>query len=450
MRPSLALLSFTIGALVLALGPAPGTAQPVSVERVAAGLDRPVHLTAPPDDFGRAFIVEQFSGAILVLDLDTRTVAATPFLTVGGLSTANEGGLLGLAFDPDYAMNGLFYVAYADTTGTTRIERYQVSPGDPDLADPNSAQPILSLPQPQDNHNGGWLGFGPDGYLYVAVGDGGGQDDDGVGHTAGIGNAQDTSNLLGSLLRIDVGGDDFPADAGRNYAIPASNPFVGGTGADEIWAWGLRNPWRPSFDRATGDLYIADVGQGSCEELNVQPATSPGGENYGWRLREGVIATPSGGVGGPRPTGAIDPFFDYPHAGATCSDPPAGFTGRSVTGGYVYRGPVASLAGRYVFADFLTARLWSIVWDGSAPSTHDGTNYVDLRDHALDPAFDPDVGSIDLVASFGEDAAGNLYVLDLSDGEVFLVPEPSASALSMAAVAAVLGLRLARRRAGAG
>jgi hypothetical protein len=364
---------------------------------------------------------------------------------VTGLSTGSEQGLLGLAFHPDYATNGFFYVAYTDSDPTTRVVRYRVSAGDPDVADPSSAQPILSIAQPQANHNGGWLGFGPDGDLYVAVGDGGGQNDDDVGHTPGLGNAQDTTNLLGALLRIDVDADDFPADPDRNYAIPPSNPFVGGAGADEIWAWGLRNPWRPSFDRETGDLYIADVGQATCEELDVQLASSTGGENYGWRWREGVVATPTGGVGGMRPMGAIDPFLDYPHAGATCSGPPAAFFGRSVTGGYVYRGPVAALRGRYFFADFLEARLWSVVWDGSAPSTHDGTNYVDLVDHAQDPAFDPDVGTIDLVASFGEDAAGNLYVVDL-DGEIFLVPEPGAGRLALAASGAAMVVAFARRR----
>jgi hypothetical protein len=194
----------------------------------------------------------------------------------------------------------------------------------------------------------------------------------------------------------------------------------------------------------TGDLFIADVGQDACEELNVQPASSPGGENYAWRLREGVIQTPTNGIGGPPPAGAIDPFLDYPHNGETCSNPPAGFTGSSVTGGYVYRGPITELRGRYFFGDFIRGRLWSAVWDESDPSGFDGTQYTDLRDHADDPAFDPDGGTIDSIASFGEDDDGNLYVLDLA-GEVFLVPEPSPAASWIAGLVTLLAVTRMRR-----
>jgi len=193
------------------------------------------------------------------------------------------------------------------------------------------------------------------------------------------------------------------------------------------------------------------VGQGACEEIDVQPASSSGGENYGWRLREGVIATPN--VGGPRPAGNVDPIFDYPHpasAGAQpCSGPGAGFEGRAVTGGFVYRGPAAELDGRYVFADYVTSELWSLRFDGSDPSAFDGTNYTDLTNHVGDPRFTPDVGTIGRVSSFGEDALGNLYALDLPDGEVFLLPEPSAPVLQLAGVAGVLALARLRRRLGA-
>jgi glucose/arabinose dehydrogenase len=343
------------------------SAHEFAMERVAAGLERPVFLTAPPADIERVFIVEQHTGRIRILRLSERMLLATPFLTVPGISNGNEQGLLGLAFHPDYANNGFFYVYLTDPD--TNVVRYRVSP-DPDLADDTSETPVLSYSQPQPNHNGGWIGFGPDGHLYIASGDGGGSHDNDSGHTSGTGNAQDvTNNLLGKILRIDVDGDDFPADAQRNYAIPEGNPFVSVTGDDEIWAYGLRNPWRASFDFQTGDLYIGDVGQGHCEEIDVQPAASTGGENYGWRLREGVIATPDGGVGGPPPPGAIDPIFDYPHGGPeTCSDPGTGFSGIAVTGGYVYRGPIGALDGRYFFADFGTAALWSLLWDGSDPT----------------------------------------------------------------------------------
>jgi glucose/arabinose dehydrogenase len=420
-------------------------AQPFETVRVASGLARPVFVTAPPEDFERIFVIEQHSGRILIIRLPDFTLEATPFLTVAGVSQGSEQGLLGLAFHREYATNGLFYVYFTDPD--TQVVRYQVS-ADPDIADPGSATAVLSFDQPEENHNGGWIGFGPDGYLYIATGDGGGSHDTGTGHTPGTGNAQDiTDNLLGKILRIDVDGDDFPADSLRNYAIPAGNPFVGVTGDDEIWAYGLRNPWRASFDRWTGDLYIGDVGQNNCEEIDVQPGASPGGENYGWRLREGVILTPAAGIGGPHPPGAIDPIFDYPHGTVElCSNPGAGFSGVAITGGYVYRRPILALHGRYFFADFATAELWSLRWDGSDPSSFDGTNYVELTNHGSDPAFIPDVGSIDLVASFGEDALGNLYVADL-DGEVFYVPEPSSELMLLVGVAATWLLGRRRMRA---
>ena len=203
----------------------------------------------------------------------------------------------------------------------------------------------------------------------------------------------------------------LPADANANYAIPPSNPFVGVSGDDEIWSYGLRNSWRPSFDLTTGDLYIADVGQNAREEVTVQPAASVGGENYGWRLREGMIATPSGGVGGPAPPGAIDPIYDYTHGGG----PTQGF---SVTGGYVYRGPIAELQGDYFFADFGSERIWSLRFDGSSPATFNGTNFTAFTDRTA--SLVPDVGTIDQISSFGEDGAGNLFILDLG-GEVFEV-----------------------------
>ena len=437
-------VAMLIGAGLFAAEP---TGAQIETVRIASGLARPVFLTAPPGDLERVFVVEQHTGRILIIRLPTFSLEATPFLTVSGLSTGDEQGLLGLAFHPEYATNGVFYVYY--TNPNTQIVRYQVS-ADPDVADPGSATPVLSFVQPQSNHNGGWIGFGSDGYLYIASGDGGASNDSGTGHTAGTGNAQDlTANLLGKILRIDVDVDDFPADPLRNYGNPAGNPFVGVTGDDEIWVYGLRNPWRASFDRWTDDLYIGDVGQNNCEELDVQPGTSPGGANYGWRLREGVIATPTGGVGGPRPPGAIDPIFDYPHGTIQlCSNPGTGFSGVAITGGYVYRRPVPGLDGRYFFADHGTGNLWSLRYDGSDPSTFDGTNYVELTDHTGDPAFTPDVGTIDLVSSFGEDALGNLYVVDLG-GEVFYVPEPSARSMLLAAVAMtwVLGRRRMAARA---
>jgi glucose/arabinose dehydrogenase len=391
-------------------------AQDFAVRRVASGLSLPVFVTAPPGDADRVFIVEQRSGGvgrIRILQLAGETLLPDPFLEVVSVASGFEQGLLGLAFHPDYASNGRFFVDYTDAGGTTRVVRCQVS-ADPDVADPTSCVLVLSIPQPQQNHNGGWIGFGPDGLLYVASGDGGGSDDNDAGHTPGTGNARDlTGNLLGKLLRIDVDGDDFPLDPARNYAIPPDNPFVGSAPLDEIWAWGLRNPWRPSFDRDTGDLYIADVGQATREEIDVQPARSPGGTDYGWRLREGTIATPTGGVGGARPPGAVDPIYEYSHG----SGPSQGF---SVTGGYVYRGPALSLRGHYFFADFSNDRVWSLRWDGSPPATHDGTNFDSFTDWTDDPAFQPDVGILADISSFGEDAAGNLYITAWG-GDVFRI-----------------------------
>ncbi len=434
--------SFGSGAVLLALGAATSTfAQDFSVERFATGLSKPVFLTAPPADTSRVFIVEQRSGTTGRIQLfPLPSGSATTFLSISPVATGGEQGLLGLAFHPNFATNGYFYVNYNDAAGDTNIVRYHAN-GDPPVADPASATTVLSISQPQSNHNGGWVAFGPDGYLYVATGDGGGSNDNDSSHTLGIGNAQDgTDNLLGKILRIDVDGDDFPGDATRNYAIPNDNPFVGEAFDDEIWALGLRNSWRPSFDRATGDLYIADVGQDAREEIDVQPAASTGGENYGWRLREGTIATPTGGVGGSAPAGAIEPIHTYNHGSEPCE-------GHSVTGGYVYRGAATSLQGRYFFADYPSDRLWSVRWDGSDPSSFDGTNTTSFTDWTDTEAFKPDQGSLTGISSFGEDAAGELYIVTLG-GDVFLVPEPSAALLQITALGMVAVLVILIRHRG--
>ena len=372
----------------------PAVPGPVRTTRVALGLNRPVFVTAPPGDTDRLFIVEQHTGRIRILDLDSGQIRSAPFLDINGLSRGNEQGLLGLAFHPEYASNGTFYVNFNDSRGDTQIVRYLVSSQNADVANANSAFTILSIDQPFSNHNGGWIGFGPDGYLYISTGDGGSGDDPGN-------RAQDITNqLLGKILRIDINRDQFPADAQRNYAVPSSNPFVGRAGDDEIWAYGLRNPWRMSFDRETGDLYIGDVGQRAREEISFQPAASEGGENYGWRVMEGFRCFDNSQTGSNPPCGhtsLVPPLHDYPRS-----------SGFSVTGGYVYRGPIDELDGKYFFADYGSARIWSIEHDGTTV-----TEFLEWTD-----TFVPDVGQIDEISAFGEDAFGNLYVVDLG-GEVF-------------------------------
>lgn len=377
-------------------------AQPIGTIRVADGLQGPTYVVAPPEDYNRLFLL-QMSGEILIMDLTTGVVGATPFLEL----TVRGEGLQGLAFHPSYGSNGFFYVYYS--TGIplqSVVERYTRDPANANLADPASGHTVIEIPQPFSNHNGGWIGFGPDGYLYLPLGDGGSGCDP-------SGHGQNTGTLLSSLLRLDVDDDDFPADPQRNYAIPAGNPFVGLPGLDEIWSYGLRNPFRSSFDRTTGDLYIADVGQATREEIDFQPASSTGGENYGWDLREGLDETPNSVncQGGPRPPDNVDPIYDYPHG-------PGALQGDSVTGGYVYRGPGATLQGKYFFGDFVNERIWS--FDAGT-----GANFTDWT-----TTFVPDVGKISDIVSFGEDGAGYLYIVDLGfddadpGGEVFRVVGP--------------------------
>lgn len=357
----------------------------IGTVRVASGLNRPVSIAHAPGDENRLFVVEK-PGRIRIVNLQNGVVDATPFLDItslvgGGTSQHDERGLLGLAFHPDYANNGYFYVNYYSTSNQTVVRRYKVS-ANPDVADANSALTLLTIAQPASNHNGGWLAFGPnDGYLYIATGDGGGAGDQGN-------NAQNPNNLLGAILRIDV---DNP-DQGLNYGIPSDNPFVGKNGRDEIWAWGLRNPWRNGFDRLTGDLFIGDVGQNSWEEINFQPASSGGGENYGWRCYEGNANYNTSGCG-PK-SDYVFPFHVYPLGGQPeCA----------VVSGYVYRGQdIPGLQGTYFFGDYCSAKIWSLRYDGGQISEFGN------RTAQLSPSQDGHV--ISWITSFGEDARGELYI----------------------------------------
>ncbi|MFT3857602.1 MAG: PQQ-dependent sugar dehydrogenase [Aquabacterium sp.] len=381
-------------------------AQALEGKVVATGLAQPLYLTAPVGD-DRLFIVEK-GGAIRLWSQGS--VQATPFLDLSTrIDTAGERGLLGLAFDPGYAANGRFYVNYIDaTTKQTVVDRYTVDPT-ASQATGATVDRIITIDQTTfSNHKAGWIAFRPNdpGRLYIATGDGGGSYDPGN-------NGQNPNSLLGKMLRVDVSG------AGAGYTVPGDNPFVGAAGhAPEIWATGLRNPWRNSFDRQTGDLWIADVGQDTREEINFEAAGTAGGRNYGWRLREGLVATPS--VGGNAP-GLTDPIFDYTRV-------EQGGLGNSITGGYVYRGPsVADADGRYFFGDFISNRVFSFQLDG----TSHPTDFREDTDALLTGT------GLQNIASFGEDGHGRLYLVGLNGTVVAVVPEPSAGWLALAGLLCV-------------
>ncbi len=391
-------LRLAAASAALLVAPAAGAQTPLTTELVASGLQLPVAVTHAPLDFARIFVVEQ-AGRIRIVDLsqDPPLLLPTPFLDIAPrVLGSGEQGLLGLAFHPRYAENGFFFVNYTDLAGDTVISRFHTPPATPNQADPASEAVLLQIDQPQANHNGGWLGFGPrDGYLYAALGDGGGSGDFGTGHSLPFGNAQDLSdNLLGKILSLDVDATDR-----GNYGIPPDNPFVGVEGDDEIWSYGLRNPWRSAFDPATGDLYIADVGQNAWEEIDFQPAASPGGENWGWRCREGAHVFDGGCASTP---GLLDPVHEYSHS-----------VGRSITGGEVYRGcAIPDLRGAYFFADYITSRIWSLeIQNGAA------TNVLE-RTAELDPPGALALGSL---SSFGTDAFRAIYLADHPGGEIFRI-----------------------------
>ncbi len=380
---------------------------PIETTRVASGLNRPVFVTHAPNDEDRLFIVEQ-RGVIKILDLTTGTVLGTPFLDIdvlvfGPSNDGDERGLFRLAFHPDYDNPGFLYVNFIGSGGTN-VRRYEVS-GNPNVADSTSGATIMTFFQPFSNHNGGWMGFGPnDGFLYISTGDGGSACDPSQ-------RAQDITNqLLGKMLRIIPSKDPD----GSGYSIPFSNPFVNETGDDEIWAYGLRNPWRPSFDRETGDLYIADVGQNRREEVDFQPASSQGGENYGWDCKEGTECSSISPqcVGFPvgcncQDNSLIDPIHQYTNP----------TNGRSITGGYAYRGcDLPDWDGTYFFADFVSARIWSFDYDGNV------NNFAE-RTSDLSPSSEG--AFVRSISSFGEDARGEIYIVDRGingvNGEVFKI-----------------------------
>jgi len=407
---------FTTGfmaALVLIL--TTGTSYAMSAGLFVAGFDSPVTIAAPPGDTGRIFVVEQ-TGKIKIVKLPARTVNAIPFLDLSGIvSIGGEQGLLGLAFDPNYATNGRFYVAYTTPGGAfgtcvNHISEFQVS-AEPDIADPGSEAALIVVDHPQSQHQMHHLAFSPrpgdEGNLYIASGDGGGTCDRFPGHDPVTGNGQSIETLFGKILRI------HPEAAPGTYTIPPDNPFFGSAPPvkQEIWAYGLRNPWKSSWDRRTRVMFIGDVGQAVREEINVQSPSNPGGgENYGWRVREGFIRSPCA-QDDPEPTNAVDPIFDYDHS-----------VGISIVGGYVYRGrKVPDLRGLYVFADTFgpetgdfTGRIWSFRYAGGTVS-----DFQDITSQL----FPTRIGNHPLVnpVAFWEDNRGELYIVSYGNGNIYKI-----------------------------
>ncbi|MGB5105229.1 MAG: PQQ-dependent sugar dehydrogenase [Candidatus Zixiibacteriota bacterium] len=388
------LIIFTILTLIIAPPDFLEAQTPIKADLIISSLTRPVFATSPPGDLQRLFIVEQRGSGgtaaradIRIMNLTTHAMYPKPFHTISPVSTSSEEGLLGLAFHPNYANNGYFFTYHTNSAGNNVLTRWQVSGANPDSANPASGTPLFTISHPvEDNHNGGWIGFGPDGYLYIGVGDGGGGGDPNN-------NGQNLNTMLGKMLRIDV-------DSGSPYAIPPSNPFFGGPQQQEIFYWGLRNPWRNSFDRLTGNLFIADVGQNQWEEIDWRPASDSGNINFGWRLREGAHCyNPSVNCD---PLGiTIDPIHEYSHG-----------SGCSVTGGYSYSGcAIPDLQGTYFFGDYCQGTVWSFRYDGiSKTEFQDRTAELGLT-------------STSSLVSFGEDNYGEMYLIYQS-GQIYkIVPD---------------------------
>lgn len=364
-------------------------AQTISLQSFATGFSSPLEITNAGDS--RLFVVEK-GGLIKILN-DNGTVNTTPFLDVSLLvSTTSERGLLGLAFHPDYATNGYFFINYSNTSGDTVIARYSVYAANPNVANPSSATILMTIDQPYDNHNGGSLKFGSDGYLYIGMGDGGsGGDPQGYAQNTTIDGSNPSRIYLGKMLRINVNETTAPF-----YSIPATNPYFGQTGKEEIWAIGLRNPWKFSFDSSTGDLWIADVGQGSLEEINKTTFPLMAGLNYGWRCYEGNTAFNTTGC--PVSSSLTFPLLDINHSTGACS----------ITGGYVYNGTTyPNLQGKYLFTDYCDSRIGIVTSTGnlSYSTSFPGNNFV----------------------SFGEDVNRELYVAAINNGTIYKITDSSLS-----------------------
>lgn len=416
---------FRYFALALPFAATAAAQTPITTTRIypppatTTALVRPVFATSPPGDTTRFFIVEQRTttstvGRISIFNLTNNTLSATPFLLTSGQNTGNEEGLLGLAFHPDFfaapgnVNRGAFFI-YITQGGDNHVIRYTTTGQDPNAntADAASAQTVIDFSHPTNtNHNGGWIAFGPDRQLYIDTGDGGSGCDP-------PGNAQNINSYLGKMHRLNVDVDQNPGSSTVwGYSIPAGNPFVGVAGLDEIWLYGLRNPWRSSFDRLTGDIYIGDVGQDAWEEVDFS-AAGVGGTNYGWDVREGKhCATDSGCPSTCSTAGFTDPIWDYDQR-------LIGSTGRgrqAVTGGYVYRGTkIPDLQGTYFFADYTSREMWSFKYIGVPLTSGDVTD----RSTQMQPADGS--GVIEFIVSFAEDQNGELYIVDQGGAEIYKI-----------------------------
>mgnify|MGYP003576383183 CR=1 FL=1 len=360
----------------------------IAVRRVGTGFSQPLYVAAIPGS-AEVYVVEKGGG---IWRLDPATGVKTLLFTVGNLSTDGERGVLGMAPLPDFATSRRFMVFATAANGDVQLRQYilRAAGFPPDLLS------VLSTPHPtNNNHNGGWMGFGPDGYLYAGIGDGGGSGDPGN-------NAQNTNSRLGKILRLEVVADPYAGTTAVFFRPAPANPFIGGGGDPYVFALGLRNPFRASF-APDGRLFIGDVGQGAREEIDIVRTNQPG-LNFGWRFLEGTQP-----FNGTAPAGLTAPVTEYGHGTGPRQ-------GQSVIGGYVYRGPVASLAGAYVFGDFISGNIWSVPTASLVQSSVLASSSYERRN----TDFTPNAGTINQLASFGEDAAGNLYLVDL-DGEIFMV-----------------------------
>ena len=374
--------------------------EPGRTRRLSDVFTDPLYVTGIP---GTDYVaVVEKAGLIRVMNKDTGAVETVPLLDLtASVGTAGEQGLLGLAFAPGFATNRTLFVNYTNTSGNTEIRSFTMQSGSTSVADPASGNLVMTIAQPQNNHNGGWIGFDANGLMLIATGDGGG-----AGDPNNL--AQDVDSLLGKLLRINIATDGFTSDDTKDYAIPSTNPFATSGGAPEVWAIGLRNPFRNGIDAETGILYIGDVGQDAVEEISrvdlAATSTTADPINFGWSVKEGTQD-----YQGSTTATLKAPVIEYLH-----SDPSA--PGSSITGGYVYHGPVDALNGRYVFGDFTSGKIWSVPVDTIKDTETLGLS--DLTNEAT--LFTPDLGTITSVSSFGLDTEGNLYVVDYASGSVFI------------------------------